>query len=172
MPKAISAPDVDIAKELITAAKALAPAVKRLEAIMKKLDPKKLPIGSVSDLLYDLRDLRQMVGVLTDPLTEVIGPAIKTLEEHFIQTLTIGESSGVQGKYSRVQVTDSVVPVVADWDKFYAYIKKNSAFELLNRAVNRDAVRERWDAKKQVPGIDSFHAKKVSCTKLTGKGGR
>jgi hypothetical protein len=95
--------------------------------------------------------------------------APKQVEDHFIQTLAVGESSGVQGKKSRVQVTEAVRPTITDWDKFYAYIKKNNAFELLNRAPNRVAITERWDAKKQIPGVGSFHDKKVSCTKLSGK---
>lgn len=72
---------------------------------------------------------------------------------------------------SRVQITENSVPVVADWTKFYAHIKKTGSFELLNRAVNRESVKERWELKKQVPGVTAFHAKKVSCTVLRGKGG-
>ena len=53
--------------------------------------------------------------------------------------------------------------------KFYAHLKKTGDFELLNRALNRAAVNERWAAHKQVPGVGKFHVKKVSCTKLGGK---
>jgi hypothetical protein len=77
----------------------------------------------------------------------------------------------VQGQAARVQVTDSAVPTVEaeGWPKLYAYIKRTGSFDLLNRAVNRSAVTERWDNKKQVPGVTVFHVKKVSCTKLGGK---
>ncbi len=61
--------------------------------------------------------------------------------------------------------------MVKDWDAFYKYVARTKSFDLLNRAVNREAARERWDARKQVPGMDKFHAKKVSCTKLNGKSG-
>jgi hypothetical protein len=70
---------------------------------------------------------------------------------------------------ARVQITESVVPNLEDPVKFYAFLKKTGDFELLNRALNRAAVNERWAARKQVPGVGKFHVKKVSCTKLGGR---
>ena len=167
--KKAAAPNIDIVKEVQAASKALAPAAKRLAAALAKVDPAKLPVGAAADLLYDLHAVAKLVPGLNAPFDDAIAPVLKTLEEHFIETLAVGESSGVQGLHSRVQVTESVIPAVENWEKFYAHIKKTGSFELLNRAVNRAAVAERWDAKKQVPGVTAFHAKKVSCTKLGGK---
>jgi hypothetical protein len=162
--------ELDITKEIQAARKALDPALKRLVKDLRGLDPKKFPIGAVADLLYDLRGLAPQLSVVTAQFDDVIGPAAKLVQDYFIDALKVGEASGVQGRYSRVQITDNPVPTVADWKKFYAHIKKSGEFELLNRAVNRAAVKERWDAKKQVPGVTVFHDKKVSCTKLNGKG--
>lgn len=164
-----SVPCIDITKEVQTAEKALTPALRRLKTALCKLDPAKLPQGALSDLLYDLRATMKMVPALAAAFDDVLRPAEKTIEDHIIATLKIGESSGVQGAYSRTQVTENIVPVVEDWPKFYAYVRKYDAFELLNRAVNRDAMRERWEAKKHVPGVSKFHARKVSCTKLNRK---
>ena len=163
-------PDVDIVKEVAAAAKALAPAAKRLNTALAKLDPKKLPQGAVADLLYDLTQNSKLLGSVTAAFDDVLPPVVKRLQDYFIDTLKAGESSGVQGMKSRVQVTDKPVPQVAaeDWPVFYAYIRKNNAFELLNRAPNAAAIKERLDNKKQVPGVTIFHAKKVSCTKLSG----
>jgi len=157
--------------EIVAASKALAPAVKRLSKLLSKLDPKDLPTGARADTLYDLRVLTKLLSNVTAPFDDVLSPAIKALEESFVQELAVGESSGVQGFHARVQVTESVVPVVAaaDWPKFYAYVAKTRAWELLSKSVNRAAVTERWDNKKQVPHVGRFHAKKVSCTKLGGK---
>jgi hypothetical protein len=159
--------------ELEAAHKALAPAVKRLGKSLSRLDQDTLadmPFGALADLLYDLRQTASQAAHLADSLQEVVSPAVKMLEEYFINSLKVGESSGVQGHKSRVQVTDSPIPTVEDWAALYEYIRKNKAFELLNKAVNRAAVQERWEAKKKVPGINVFHVKKVSCTKLNGKG--
>jgi len=153
---------------LVAAHEVIELAVKPLKKYMN-FDLSRMPVGAAADLLFDIRALRQQLGQLTAPLEELLEPAAKRIEQHFVDTLAVGESSGIQGMRSRVQVTDSSVPNVENWDLLYKFILKNKAFELLNRAVNREAVRERWDAKKQVPGVKAFHVKKVSCTKLGGK---
>jgi hypothetical protein len=165
------APSVDVTAEVGKAQAALAPAVKRLTKALAALNPEALPIGAASDLLYDLRGLSSQLNAVTAPFEDVTKPAVKLLEDFFIDSLAVGESSGVQGMHSRSQVTDSAVPVVNDWTAFYKHIAKTKSWELLNKAVNRAAVTERWDLKKQVPGVGVFHAKRVSCTKLNGKKG-
>jgi hypothetical protein len=160
---------LDITPEVTAASKALSPAVKRLTKILAGFDADSIPYGALADSLYDLKQLSKILNSITVPFDDLLLPSVKATEEHFVQKLAVGESSGVQGLKSRVQVTESIIPVVKDWEKFYAHIKKKGEFELLNRAVNRAAVQERWDAKKQVPGVDKFHAKKVSVTKLSGK---
>lgn len=167
MPNKVKLPSIDVTKEVRAAQKALAKAYQRLARELPRIDPKKCAVGALSDFLYELRGAGQALDGIMTPFAEVFTPCVKLIEEHFISTLPVGESSGVQGYLARVQVTDSAVPVVADWDKFYAYIRKAKAFELLNKAVNRKAVQERWDDKKQVPGVTAFHAKRVSCTKLS-----
>jgi hypothetical protein len=164
-------PNVDISGELQVASKALAPAVKRLTKALAQLDPSTLPAGAVSDLLYDLRQTTKQAAGLAGGLDDALKPAVKALEEHFIQTLKADEASGIQGARSRVQVTDTAVPVIKpeDWPAFYAYAVKTKQFELLQHSVNAAAVRERWNNKKQVKYVSVFHAKKVSCTKLGGK---
>ena len=169
MPKKV--PNVDISSELQAAAKALAPAARRLAKALASLDPTTLPAGAVSDLLYDLRQTTKQVAGLASSLDDALKPAVKALEEHFIQSLAADEASGVQGVRSRVQVTDTAVPVIKpeDWPAFYTYAVKTRQWELLQHSVNAAAVRERWDAKKQVKYVSVFHAKRVSCTKLGGK---
>ena len=167
--KAVKAPVVNIDAEVSAAVKALAPAVKRLTNALAKLDVTKLPIGAASDLLYTLRGTNKLVPGLSAPFDDVIGPKIKELEEYFIQSLKVGESSGVQGMLSRTQIIDEVIPVPENWAKIYAYAAKTKSWEIMNKALNRNAIRERWDAKKVVPGVATFHNKKVSCTKLGGK---
>lgn len=160
--------DLSITKELIKATKALDPAVARIKAVLEQLKPETLPIGTLADLLYDLNQLSKYLGTLVTPFDDLLPATRKIVEDHFVNKLAVGESSGVQGHKARVQITESVVPVVAeaDWPKFYAHILKTKEFELLNRAPNRVAIKERWEAHKNVPGVTKFHAKRVSCTTL------
>ncbi len=167
-------PSVDVGKEIAAALKALDPAAKRLKKALAALDPASLPVGAAVDLLYQVRAARAALGNLTKPICEdLLKPAEDTLEEHFIQTLEVGESSGVQGRAARVQVSSSPQPVVKpeDWEKFFSWVAKTHQWELLQRKVNKESVRERWDNKKQVKFVGVFNAKTVSCTKLAQKGG-
>lgn len=160
---------LDITAEVTAAQTALSPAVKRLNKILEKLALDKLPVGVVADALYDLKQLTKMLNTLTAPFDDLVLPSVKLVEAHFVSTLAVGESSGTQGMRSRIQITETAIPVPDDWPKTYAHIKTTGEFELLNKQLNREAVKERWDAKKQVPGVTKFIAKKVSCTKLSGK---
>lgn len=91
----------------------------------------------------------------------------KKLKRWFIQEFE-NDQKGVTGKIARVEIKKKTVPSVTDWDKFYKYIKKNEAFDLLNRAVNAKGIQERWDAKKQVAGVEPFERPSVSLTKANG----
>lgn len=167
---------LDVSAEVAAAQKALAPAVKRLNTILARLSTDKLPsvpTGAVADALYDMKQLSRVLGTLLAPFDDLLLPSVKNTEEYLIGSLAVGESSGVQGMKARVQITERMIPVVDTqndgWKKFYAHIKKTGEFDLLNKALNAKAVQERWDNKKNVPGVGKFNAKKVSCTKLGGK---
>lgn len=166
---------MDVSKEVKEIQKAVAAAKRKLEKLLK-LHPKEMPVGKTADLMYEVRDLKALFNKLTTPIVEdVLTPVHKTLEDHFIMTLAAGESSGVQGATARVQVTPYAVPIFDKEDakareKFLKYVVKTSQYDLLTQdIIKRDAVRERWDDKKQIPGVTVFNTKKVSCTKLNGK---
>lgn len=97
---------------------------------------------------------------------EAIKKFVSKLEKWFIQELPETDATGVAGKIARVQVKPKERPTVEDWGKFYSHIKKKGEFELLNRAVNAKAVKERWENGKTVPGVGKFKYKAVSVTKV------
>lgn len=119
-------------------------------------------IGACADLLYATRQKR--LALQKD--VEKLEAEESELREHIIQTLPKSEASGVAGKVARVSVGKKEVPTVKDWDAFYRYVKKTGAFELLQRRVTEVAVKERWEAGEQVPGVEKFHAVTVSINKL------
>jgi hypothetical protein len=118
--------------------------------------------GACADLLYTTRQARYKLQHEVAKLQ-----AVETaIEQRFIDTLSAKDSTGVAGKVGRAQVQTKIVPVVEDWPKLYAHIKKTGEFELMQRRLGETAVKERWDADKQVPGVGRFTAKKVSCTRV------
>lgn len=119
-------------------------------------------LGAVADMLYDVRLQRLNHQKVVDELQ-----ARETLlRNHLIENLPKSEASGVSGKAARASVVVKVQPRVEDWDKFYAYVKKTNAFELLQKRVSNAAVEERWEHKKEVPGVGKFNVVSVSLNKL------
>ena len=161
-------PSVDVSKEVAAAIKVLQPALAKLKRALA-LNPNAIAVGALADYLYDLRQAKAALSTITTGFDDVLPPAIKLVEDYFVNSLKVGEASGVQGMKSRVQVTDTPIPQVKaeDWLKFFTYVAKTKQWELLNHALNRAAVKERWERKRQVKFVTA-----VSCTKLGGKKGR
>lgn len=118
--------------------------------------------GQRADLLYAADEYRLAEGKKVEAMKKFVSK----LEKWFIQQLPETDATGVAGKIARVQIKTKERPSVMNWDAFYDHIRKNRAFELLNRAVNTKAVKERWEEGKQVPGVEKFAYKDVSVTKV------
>lgn len=119
-------------------------------------------IGECADMLYKVRQERLALS----KQVELLEADEKTLREHIITTLPKSAASGVAGKVALVTVVSKTVPQVEDWDALYKYVKKNNAFELLQRRVSDAAVKERWEGGKEVPGVVKFKATTVSINKV------
>lgn len=127
---------------------------------MKFKIPKTL--GACADLLYQTREARYALQNQAKELEELES----ALKSHIIDTLPKSEASGVSGKLARVTVKEKVTPQAEDWEALHAYIKKNGAFELMQRRLNNAAIEERLEAGETVPGIVMFHNKTVSINKV------
>ncbi len=119
-------------------------------------------LGACADLVYSLRQERLAAQKVVDALEE----KEKALREHIINTLPKSEATGAAGKLARVTVVTKEVPQVKDWKKFYAYVKKNNAWDLMQRRLSAAAVTERWEAGKEVAGVEAFQAVTLSINKL------
>ena len=119
-------------------------------------------IGACADRLYLVREERLKLAKDVAKM-EAEESALK---EHIVNILPKSDSSGAQGKVARVSVGTKVVPSPRDWELIMKYIKKNDAFDLLQRRLNTAAVEERWANKKEVPGVEKFTAVTVSINKL------
>ena len=121
-------------------------------------------MGACADLLHDTRQKRLELQKKVDELKA----EESALTEYIINNLPKSEGGAV-GRKVRVTIVQKQVPQVKDWDAFYEYIRKNAkkgGFALLNRAVNRSAVREIWEDGKKVPGVEPFTTLTLSINKL------
>lgn len=122
-------------------------------------------LGALADHLYAVRENRLAI----ERAAAKLQGEEAAIREHLIATLPKAElATGIAGAIGRVTIKPDQVPRVADWPKLYAHVKKTGAFELLQRRLNEGAVKERWEAKTPVPGVEPFTVFKVSVTKVKG----
>lgn len=145
-------------------------------AAKPKLKMPKLPksLGACVDLYkkYNVQRLAAQKDV--DAIEEIE----KGVKSHIIDNLPKGDTGAVGTSFKGVAYNDTVF-IVEDWDKFYAHIKKTGEFDLLNRAINQAAVKERISMQeppkteaarkkwrpKLPPGVGSMNVVKLSVTK-------
>lgn len=114
--------------------------------------------GGIIDRMVKLKADADKLEAKVKPLDEEYA----FLEDYLIDNLPKVGLMGASGKKVRVEIKPVHLPTAKDWVKIYAYIKRNSAWELLHKRLSTEACRERWDAKKVIPGVEIF-------TKLTLK---
>lgn len=119
-------------------------------------------MAACADLLYVRREQRLAADKVADELKK----EEVSLENWIIDHLPKSDATGVAGHIARVQVLNKTVPRVVDWPALYKYISKNKAWELLQRRVGEGAVKERWEAGKEVPGVEHYSFPKVSIHKV------
>jgi hypothetical protein len=119
-------------------------------------------LGACADRLYELRQQRLEWQKKVDALEA----EEKALKEHIIRNLPKSEATGVAGKLARVTVVTKEVPQVKDWDAFYKFVKKTGSFDLMQRRLTEAAVKERWEAGEEIPGVERFQVVTVSINKV------
>jgi hypothetical protein len=119
-------------------------------------------LGACADKLFELRNKR----LAEQKKVDEIAAEETALKNHIIENLPKSEASGVAGKLARVTVVTKQVPQVKDWDAFYKYVKKTSSFDLMQKRLTDAAIKERWEAGKEVPGVEHFNAVSVSINKV------
>lgn len=134
-------------------------------------DPKAAStMAKVSDKIYTLREelkKKKAIVLASKGVQELakIESKIKQLEEFAIENINLKETTGAIGKVSKLTIKQNEKYNAEDWDKIYAYIKKNNAFYIMNKGLKASSLKELYDQKKKVPGVGTFILKSVSVTK-------
>ena len=128
-----------------------------------KLNPQKP--GAVVDALYTLRSERlQLQSVVDEMKSEE-----QRVKDWLIDTLPKAELTKLAGKEASASLTRSAQADVKDWSKLFRYCQKTGDFDLLQKRVSVEAVRERWEKGIELPGVERFVKLDLSITKLGGK---
>jgi len=118
--------------------------------------------GACADRLFKLSEERAALNRKVEKIEE----EEKAIKEHLIKNLPKDDSRGVLGKLAKAEIKTKHTPTVKDWDLLYKHILRTKDFSLMQRRVSDAAVKERWEAKKTVPGVDVLTVVKVSITKI------
>jgi len=143
------------------------PAAKPLTKSEAKAKPLPKTLAACADELYTTRQARFTL----QKQVEALVARESALSEELIKKLPKSQASGIAGKVARATIESKLVCQVVDWDKVNAYIVKNAkkdpgVFALYQRRIGEAAVKEMWQAGKEVPGVEPMEIPRVSLNKL------
>lgn len=118
-------------------------------------------LGACADRLHEIKALRAELKKQDD----VLDRERKDIEAKLIDELPKSDAQGVVGHVARAKIITQTTATVKDWPKLWAHISRTKSWDLLQKRIASSAVKERWEAGKQVPGVDTFKVVKVSLTK-------
>lgn len=117
--------------------------------------------GACIDKLFQMRSER----ITFERKIKDMKETEKAWAEYIIQNFKKDKLDGAKGKIAAATIIYGTDPIVEDWDLFWAYVLKKKDSTLIQKRIAVMAVRERWDAEEQVPGIGSKPTVDLSLTK-------
>ena len=82
---------------------------------------------------------------------------VTVLRDEMTKEMNDAGTVSYSGPGIRISLRKSIVPQAVDWTKIYRFMKKNNAFDLLQRRLASTAWNDRMeDRKSPIPGIESF----------------
>ena len=123
-------------------------------------------LGELIDQMFRERATRLAFQAKTEEKLKLLRASEARLEEQIINSFSNADIEAARGSLCTASVSVAQYPKIEDWDKFYAYVKKNDAFDLLERRPAKGAFRERWDDKVAIPGTTSYTEKVLHLNKI------
>lgn len=118
----------------------------------------KVTIGGLIDQMSALREERRALAARDKELT-------KQYDELGTQLLALMDAEGTT-KSSSGKATATITEIInfniLDWDDFMAYLGKNKLYHLVQRRVSTPSVRELFESKGKVPGLEPFVKREIS----------
>lgn len=116
-------------------------------------------IDQAVETYIKLRSQKEAVEAETKDRVKDIKDKMEKLEAWIMQQADAAGVTSFKTPHGTAFLTTSDFAGVSDWDAVLDYIKKNDAFDLLERRVSKAAVRAHMDANGEVPAGVSFGTK-------------
>lgn len=106
-------------------------------------------LGAIIDRMTVLRDERRVIAARDKELVE----SYELLEKQLIALFKEQGTEAGSSKIATATMSTTPIPVVEDWDAYYAYMRENDALYLLQRRAAVGALNELKDAGVVPPGV-------------------
>ena len=123
---------------------------------------KPISLGAQIDALFKIREELRAVQVKESEIMGRIAAAELVLSESMARE----DTDKAAGKLATVSISESTVGNVKDWDVFWAYVIKTKSTQLLQRRISDPAIREMFELKGKVPGVETFVKRKLNIRKV------
>lgn len=138
----------------------------KAEKVAVKVNKKALKVpkslAACADALYETKAARLAAQNEIKPLAQFEAD----LKNYLVDNLPKSQAEGISGKVSNAKIVRKEIPKIEDEKKFLAFAKKAGNEDLLKIVPNMEAIQERWENNKAVPGVGKFTVVTVSSTKL------
>ena len=134
--------------------------------------PPALPtsIGRCADLYHDVRELRLAMA----KEVEEVEAFERQVKAHMLDNLSRSDDTGAAGLRYRAQRVEKVVPKIRQdddspsvgWPQLWQHIAATGEFDLLQKRLGDKAIKDRWDAGEDVPGVERMKVPDISITKI------
>lgn len=118
---------------------------------------------SIGALIDDLHATREKIRGLNKEV-EALNSQKANLETRLIEALDAQGVTQSRGASATASISETIIPQVKDWDRFYAFIARNKAYYMLERRPAAAAYREALELRKNrpIPGVESFTKRTIS----------
>lgn len=122
----------------------------------------KLTIGGLIDQMSALREERRRLDAQSAELQK----ASDVLETQLIELMDAEGTTKSTGHVASASIDETVEFKSRDWDSFMAYVAKTKQFHLVQHRVSAPSVRELFESKGKVPGLEPYTKRKISLRNL------
>ena len=115
-------------------------------------------LGLMIDEIWAQREVKRNLEVKVKDVEAIIAKSETKLMER-LDAEGLDKSSG---KSASVSISSNVVGTITNWDEFMKYVAKTKQFHLVQKRCSDLAIRELFEKKGNVPGIEPFTKRKVN----------
>ena len=128
-----------------------------------------LSAPALADLADQLNETKKK-RLAADKVANELKAQEVALHDRLLLQMQKQDISAIGGQTVRVELKrePDYMPHVTNWPEFYSFIINEEDFSLLERRPSRAAMKERWEAGVEVPGVEKFPIYKLGMSQVKG----